>query len=321
MSFKWKDQHMELFLETYKQYECLWNNKCINYSKPNEREKAYLSMLNDLKIPGLTVGDIKAKIKTIRTRYGAELSKIRNSELNVEAGGEVYVPRLFWFKDADQFLRNVCPPKPNCSIPKDNEMSFETDQHTTQLYNGNDTADSPDNSTNSPVTTSFLNPTNSYANARHRKNQLKRSLPTNNASVIGSPIKKLKLTLEEEDDKLNDPNINEFDYFCKSLAIQLKRMPLQRAIVCQEKLQNVMTKERLFQLSEPYLSSLPISDNDDDDDDDRDGIQNQSSEHNSVISSTEPALHPIIDDQQFEMKLEDESEYISEVKKEIEEVF
>ena len=48
---------MELFLETYQQYECLWNNKCKDYSKVKLREKAYSSMLGDLNLPGLTVTD------------------------------------------------------------------------------------------------------------------------------------------------------------------------------------------------------------------------------------------------------------------------
>lgn len=39
---------------------------------------------------------------------------------------------------------------------------------------------------------------------------------------------------------------NEFDHFCKSLAAQLNRMPLDRALLCQEKLLKVMTEERMY---------------------------------------------------------------------------
>ncbi|KAF5308939.1 hypothetical protein FQR65_LT00021 [Abscondita terminalis] len=39
---------------------------------------------------------------------------------------------------------------------------------------------------------------------------------------------------------------NEFDHFCRSLAVQLKKMPLDRALICQTKLQNVMTEERMY---------------------------------------------------------------------------
>lgn len=41
---------------------------------------------------------------------------------------------------------------------------------------------------------------------------------------------------------------DEFDLFGKSIAVQLRNMPLERALVCQETLQAVMKQERLYQL-------------------------------------------------------------------------
>jgi len=43
---------------------------------------------------------------------------------------------------------------------------------------------------------------------------------------------------------------DEFDFFGKSLAVQLKKMPLQRALICQQKLQQVMMDGRIYQLDE-----------------------------------------------------------------------
>lgn len=74
MSIKWQDIHMEFFLETSRPYECLWNNTCSDYSKSNTREKVYHLMVTDLNLLELTVADVKANIKTIWTRYEAELS-------------------------------------------------------------------------------------------------------------------------------------------------------------------------------------------------------------------------------------------------------
>jgi hypothetical protein len=37
----------------------------------------------------------------------------------------------------------------------------------------------------------------------------------------------------------------EFYFFGKSLAVQLKMVPLQRALICQQKLQQVMIDERM----------------------------------------------------------------------------
>ena len=53
---------------------------------------------------------------------------------------------------------------------------------------------------------------------------------------------------------------DEFDFFGKSLAVQLKKMPLQQAVICQQKLQQVMVDERLYQLNEgTRYTSSPIA--------------------------------------------------------------
>ena len=59
-------------------------------------------------IPGLTQEDVKLKIKSIRSRYSSELAKVLKSEKKSCAGrDDIYVPKLFWFKQADLFLRSV----------------------------------------------------------------------------------------------------------------------------------------------------------------------------------------------------------------------
>ena len=116
MAFKWLDHHVPRFLDSYRQYECLWNPGNSDYKgRTPAREKAYAAMLSDLGLPGLTVADIKAKIRTIRTRYAAELSKIRKSERSGAGTDDVYRPRLHWFKDADSFLRPVTTAKRSSS--------------------------------------------------------------------------------------------------------------------------------------------------------------------------------------------------------------
>lgn len=67
-----------------------------------------------------------------------------------------------------------------------------------------------------------------------------------------------KLTKISDDNK-NQKQIHEFDAFCNSLAIQLKKMPLRQALICQEKLQSVMTQHRLSVLcSENPTSPLDM---------------------------------------------------------------
>jgi len=63
MSFAWKGEHMETFLEMYRNHECLWNKKSENYHKTNICEKAYKTLHIELNLPQLSVNDIRAKIK------------------------------------------------------------------------------------------------------------------------------------------------------------------------------------------------------------------------------------------------------------------
>ncbi|KAF6207998.1 hypothetical protein GE061_016447 [Apolygus lucorum] len=249
MSFKWRGR-TSLFLKVYKRYECLWDKKCPKYSKTRARDKAYASMIADLNIPGLTVLDIKSKIKSVRTRYASELTKVRNSELS---GAKLYEPRLFWFKDADSFLRQVTFTKLGYSYEKFQDLAstnsfhdgaadlgqeFEkVEQPTTD--NEEDEEALPQNAGISPVVTMTTSPaiSTSFQNGRRtRKRYLNDSVPEKYDSMKKSKVSKSKPP-------------HEFDVFCESLAIQLKKMPLKRALLCQEKLQRVMTEERLFQLS------------------------------------------------------------------------
>ncbi|CAG5000701.1 unnamed protein product [Parnassius apollo] len=66
--------------------------------------------------------------------------------------------------------------------------------------------------------------------------------------TIDRAIKELKTINEQAKVQTED----EFDLFCKSLAVQLKKMPLNRALICQEKLQSAMTQERLTQMSQSF---------------------------------------------------------------------
>lgn len=71
----------------------------------------------------------------------------------------------------------------------------------------------------------------------------KRSADDGDDPELNERGKKPKLYSRSRED------FHEFDVFCHSLAIQLKRMPLERALLCQQKLQHVMTEERLEQLA------------------------------------------------------------------------
>nr|XP_016942069.1 AF4/FMR2 family member lilli [Drosophila suzukii] len=91
------------FLEAYRRQPCLYNSQMDSYKNRTSREEAYEAIIRSLKIPQLTVVDIKLKIKSVRTVYSKELRIwMREKEL-----GRSYEPKLFWFKLADSFLHSV----------------------------------------------------------------------------------------------------------------------------------------------------------------------------------------------------------------------
>lgn len=105
--------------------------------------------------------------------------------------------------------------------------------------------------------------------AGHRKSNTTPRKSTNNKrnysqiSAIENSINKLQAisnSCKDDDD--------EFDLFAKSIAVQLKKMPLDRAFVCQEKIMHVMKQERLNQLTvtnqqpQPYYDTQQSSPSD-----------------------------------------------------------
>lgn len=147
MVFKWKDDHTPLILGLLEDRQCLWNTKVPKYKNKvsiiliiciiciicfyftmkliscvwfvstlgSKRERALGQVVEELNLDGVTIDDLKAKIKTIRTRYASELSKVQNS-LKCGAGtDDIYIPKLFWYKQADTFLRSVCVPRRSTS--------------------------------------------------------------------------------------------------------------------------------------------------------------------------------------------------------------
>ncbi|KAL1488113.1 hypothetical protein ABEB36_015071 [Hypothenemus hampei] len=112
MVFKWKDDHTSLILTLMQNRPCLWNTKVEEYKHKSKRETALKEILEELNLSNeVTVEDLKAKIKTIRTRYSSELAKVKDTSRSGAGTQDFYVPKLFWFKQADSFLRIVCLPR------------------------------------------------------------------------------------------------------------------------------------------------------------------------------------------------------------------
>ena len=107
MSVKWKDEHTPVILNMMRGRQCLWKPKLTEYKEKSKRDKALEDIVQELNLNNLTVEGLKLKIKSIRKRYSTELVKIRKSERSGAGTDDIYVIKLFWFAEADNFLRTV----------------------------------------------------------------------------------------------------------------------------------------------------------------------------------------------------------------------
>ena len=107
---RWKDEDTLRCLQLYREHECLWNTTRPAYHNKPLRRKARESMVVALGIPELEESDVAAKIKTIRTSYARELTRLGGLSRS-GAGAEKQEERdLPWFEEAE-FLREVVKPR------------------------------------------------------------------------------------------------------------------------------------------------------------------------------------------------------------------
>lgn len=107
MSIKWSESDTLKFVDLYHKHDCLWNYRMEVYKNKDARENALSLIMKELEMNGLTITDIKNKIKTIRTMYKKEHSLVQKSKKSGMGTDELYVPKLFWYKKADIFLNGV----------------------------------------------------------------------------------------------------------------------------------------------------------------------------------------------------------------------
>lgn len=94
------------FLECYERHSCLWNPKEQDYRNNDVRLTALKSIIQEMGID-ITVGELKTKIKNIRTTYSREAGKVVESRKSASGKSDVYKPQLIWFSSADCFLKSV----------------------------------------------------------------------------------------------------------------------------------------------------------------------------------------------------------------------
>lgn len=103
---KWSSDTTLKFILLYKEQECLWKVDNITYRDRSARIAALRKILNGMNLPGLTMDDVKKKIKYLRSTYMVEVNKIEKSMLSND-GTEIYVPCLTWFNVMNSFIQSI----------------------------------------------------------------------------------------------------------------------------------------------------------------------------------------------------------------------
>lgn len=100
--YKLNKSHIIPLLLQYRKYPCLWDPNDRDYKNHINRMRIFKKISHDLGL-GMSVGQLRTRIKNLRTTYVREVQRIvRSKKL-----GAVHKPRLAWFDVADSFLRIV----------------------------------------------------------------------------------------------------------------------------------------------------------------------------------------------------------------------
>ncbi len=126
---KWSVPTIETFFDLFEAFPSLWNSKCEEYHLTDHKDSDYKALVVALSKKNINVSEeqLKAKIKSLRTTYRSELSKIKISKKSGAGTDETYVPKLAWFAKADKFLNEVTSYRISKSNLETNEVSITLD--------------------------------------------------------------------------------------------------------------------------------------------------------------------------------------------------
>ncbi|KAG6451139.1 uncharacterized protein LOC115444195 [Manduca sexta] len=235
------DEKTLLLIELYHREECLWNTSLEDYKNREKRSEAVARIAKELKIKNFGPRHVVIKFKNLRNSYCQELKKMSNS-LNAANGEdyECYKPRVFWFNKMDSFLRPHLQSTKSFvhNLPHlDTERGDEVEEWV-QMTNPEDVL-LPD--------TNYLEPSCSETDEyeiRSRKRNV--SSDTRSSKRIrtedyepGNPSQTLRDISSQLTEMLAHNDC--FDNFSRYVASLLRTLPMQKALMLQSKIVEMIT--------------------------------------------------------------------------------
>ncbi|CAH2245270.1 jg5103 [Pararge aegeria aegeria] len=97
------------FIDAFRKNPCLWNTMNPEYRNKKSRMKAYNKLLKYARSvdPKITVTDVRKKLQSIRASHRKERKKVTESMKTVESLKNVYVPKLWYYKELEFLNYNM----------------------------------------------------------------------------------------------------------------------------------------------------------------------------------------------------------------------
>ena len=88
----------EEFINIYKLYECLWNNKIEAYANRNMHNAAYNELIEKCKekYPTANKDFVTKKIHIMRCNFQREIKKVQIAERSGSTADDVYIPTWYY---------------------------------------------------------------------------------------------------------------------------------------------------------------------------------------------------------------------------------
>ncbi|XP_022189219.2 uncharacterized protein LOC111047708 [Nilaparvata lugens] len=253
MAPRWSDELTIKFLGLYKQNTCLWDQFSPFYKIKTARDSALAEIVSSMNVEGFGVTEAKLKIKSLRSTYLGEVSKIEKSEKS--AGSDVtntYKPsRLIWMPLMKQIMeegrqtKNLMVETPVKRKLSDMECNEEV------------ASASEDNSISSicpeepEVEVEIEVPKVRPAPKFSKRSSKEDTRPRSKLQIIANTVRQLAAvtsSLEQSE--------NEHDIFGRHVAAQLRTLSPIQAVTAMSKINTILTDCRMVDLLPSCNSSM-----------------------------------------------------------------
>ncbi|XP_045506785.1 uncharacterized protein LOC123702963 [Colias croceus] len=217
---RWDSETTMKFIKELKSYECLWNPKTVLYKNKLARHAAYQKIVKKINISGFGVPEAIKKMQSLRSTYYQEKTKIQNSMRSGLGRDAIYIPNMNWYKEMDSLLSDINESRISLENDKDDKESTSSEQDnivpsSLEIQYISIPKKEPSESTQPPVTNeSRQKKFHSSGEHKYLQEAVNRDLP-----------------IEDR-----------FDIFAKSVAVQLRELSLERSMVAQTRIQNILSE-------------------------------------------------------------------------------